>query len=89
MRREPLRLLEDTCLIYDQQAKEGLKQYFEGTTPQTPPQDTPFNQSGETIPLTPSTAENTPKTDINLFAFGAAKANSQAKAISSMTCISL
>ncbi|SEK79013.1 hypothetical protein [Halomonas daqiaonensis] len=80
-RRETLRLLVDARLIADEQTREGLKQYFEGTSPRTPPQVASFIQSGERVTLTPTTEANANKTDIDLFVCGSAKNSESAEAL--------
>ncbi|MFN2332337.1 MAG: hypothetical protein ABR580_10865 [Halomonas sp.] len=80
-RRETLRLLVDARLIADEQTRDGLKQYFEGASPRTPPQVASFIQSGERVTLTPTTDANANRTDIDLFVCGSAKTSASAKAL--------
>jgi hypothetical protein len=81
VRRESLRLLVDTGLIFDKSARQGLKQYFEGEAPRTPPQIAPFIKSGEAMQLTPSTDENKSRTDVGLFVCKSASTSEKAKKI--------
>ncbi len=80
-RRESLRLLVDARLIANEETREGLRQYFEGDAPREPPQVTSFIQSGERVSLTPRSAENASRTDIDLFICGSARTNLEAQAL--------
>jgi hypothetical protein len=69
-RRDTLKFLVVSNLIKDESVTSGLKKYFEGESPQTPPRVVPTGQTDERVIFSPRTSANTSKTDIDLFVCG-------------------
>ena len=66
-RRGSLEFLVEADLIDNSETKAGLRKYFEGDNPKSPPRIEPFIQSGERAVLTERTEQNASKTDISFF----------------------
>ena len=69
-RRDTLLFLVDAKLIANEDTSEGLKQYFEGSNPKSPPHIQPFINSGETRVLQREGKGLSNKTDIDIFVCG-------------------
>lgn len=78
-RRESLRFLVEANLIGNQETKDGLKKYFSGSAPLSPPKITPFVGSNQSIPLNRTGQELANKTDVDIFVCGKDKNKSSAK----------
>ncbi len=74
-RRASLQFLVQSNLIKDEDTRRGLSQYFEGESPQAPPQLRPFIESGTSRVLTPQSQQVSNNTDVDLFVCGKDKAN--------------
>jgi len=72
-RRRSLEFLVDTNLIEDEETKTGLRQYFEGENPKTPPRIGAFISSGEVLDLVPQVEADANKSDVTLFVCGPGK----------------
>ena len=80
-RRGTLLFLVDAHLIANKDTVEGLKQYFEGSNPKSPPQIQPFVRSGESIPLARAGENLAQKTDVDIFVCGKDNENEKVRNI--------
>jgi len=78
-RRDTLLFLVDASLIANKDTSEGLKQYFEGENPKSPPHIMPFINSGESMPLERAGEKLAQKTDVDIFVCGKDKTNEEVK----------
>lgn len=89
VRRDALLFLVDANLITNENTAKGLKLYFEGSNPKSPPQIKTFIRSGDSMPL-PRVGDNlAQKTDVDIFVCGKDNTNNKVKDIISKTNIVL
>ncbi|MFQ3192415.1 MAG: hypothetical protein ACI936_003567 [Paraglaciecola sp.] len=76
-RRDTLLFLVDANLIANDDTSEGLKQYFEGINPKSPPQIQPFINSGESRDFDRAGTNLAQKTDVDIFVCGKDNTNEE------------